>query len=506
MGVIEKQSIKGTVYAYLGVGVGFITAGILQPNFLTREQNGVLDLLWTWSLLLATLSTLGINNVTNRLFPYFRNPGQKHHRYFGLVLWVTLTGFIVSMIIYLLLRPWIISDSLEQSTLFVRYVDLIVPLTLFTAIYLVVDIYYAALYQSAKGILIKEFLMRLFILIALLLFVYHVLDFPKFVLGYTLALSLPGILISLLLLFDGEFIIRPDFSYLRPKLTHAIISVAGFGIIMTFSNIVVQSIDRIMINSILGLADTGIYGRVFIFGTLVSIASRPVNKISNIVVAQAWKDRQTDTIRRIYSQSTLNQLLFGLLILVGILGNLDNIFRILPDNYASGKWVILFIGLANLFQMASGVSVAVMSTSRHYRLLTFFILLFAGLIVVTNLLLIPRMGISGAALASAISVGCYSLMRFIFLRIKYQMQPYSWRHLAILATGIIAYGVSLLLPDFNHPDHPISTLILDIFLRSALITIIYIGFNRILGLSPDLNKQLNKLWHHSPKSISKGEK
>ena len=152
MGIIEKQSIKGTIYSYLGVIVGFITAGILQPEFLTPEENGLLDLLMTWSLLFATLATLGINNVTNRLFPFFRDPQTHNKGYFGLVFWVTVIGFVLSMAIYLVLRPGIISKSLEKSALFIPYIDYIIPLTAFTAIYLVVDIYYAALYKSVKGI------------------------------------------------------------------------------------------------------------------------------------------------------------------------------------------------------------------------------------------------------------------------------------------------------------------------------------------------------------------
>ena len=71
--IIEKQGLQGTVLTYSGVIIGFVTAGILLPRLLTEEQNGVLDVLNAWALIFATLATLGINNVSNRLFPWFRN-------------------------------------------------------------------------------------------------------------------------------------------------------------------------------------------------------------------------------------------------------------------------------------------------------------------------------------------------------------------------------------------------------------------------------------------------
>lgn len=506
MGIIEKQSIRGTIYAYLGVAVGFITAGVIQPLFLSPEQNGVLDLLMTWSLVFATLATLGINNVTNRLFPWFRDPQNRHHHYFGLVFWVTLAGFLVSTAIFLLIKPGLISSAEEKSVLFIPYIDYIIPLTAFTAIYLVADIYYSALYKSAMGIFIREFLMRIFILLALLLFIFNITGFSGTVIAYVVALSLPGLIITLLLIRDGEFRPGLELSHIKPTLARSMLSVAGFGIIMTFSNIVVQYIDRIMIDHYLGLGAVGIYGRAFIYGTLVSIASRAVNKISGIVIAQAWKERRLADIRKIYANSTLHQLLFGLLIFSGILANLENIRRLLPEAYGTGIQVVLFIGLANLFHMASGVSVAIMSTSRHYRLLALFIVIFVLLIILSNMILIPLWGITGAAVASALSVFAYSTMRYLFLKLKYGMEPYSWRHLAMLAFAAAACFAGWLVPDLYDSQTHYLTLAADVAVRGSVVVITFTGLTLITGISPDLSTRVMNLLRQRRSKTGEGEK
>lgn len=494
VGIVEKQGIKGSVYSYIGVLIGFVTAGILQTWIFTKAENGVLELLTSWSLVFATLATMGLNNVTNRLFPWFRNDGNRHHGFYGLLFWVTLAGTAISLVIYFILRPWIIADSQEgNSLLFIKYIDYIIPLTIFTAIYLVTDIYYAMLMNAVKGIFLKEFLMRLFILAGFIIFMAGWCGFGGAVLLYVVALSFPGILITISIIRDGEFHLRVDRSHLTRELSKTVVSVAFYGIIIAFSNIMIQYIDRIMINSYLGLEATGLYGRVFIFGMLVSIPNRAVSKISAAVVAQQWKEEDHAAINKLYKDTSLHQLLFGLLIFIGLWGNIDNIFRIIHEDYSAGKYVIFWIGLANLFIMASGISGAVMTTSSHYRMLALFVIIFGLLVVVTNLVFIPVYGITGAAFASALSALAYGLMRFIFLWARYGMQPYTWRHLLALAVAGIAYIPAIVIPDLYNSQNKIPTLILDISVRSLAILFVFMFITLIIRISPDLNQRWNNL-------------
>ncbi len=493
MGIIENQGIRGTIFSYIGVVIGFVTAGILMPIFLSPEENGVLEMLVTWGMVFATLATLGINSVTNRLFPYFRDPGSHHKGYFSILAFVVVAGLGLSVGLYFILRPMIIRDSIENSPMLINYIDLTIPLMIFTAVFMVVDIYYAVLYNAVKGIFIKEFLQRVFLLITLLFFYFKVFDFPGLVMAYIGALSLPGILILMSLTRDGEFIFKSPRSVITPDMARNMASVALFGIAVTFSNSLIQYVDRIMINSMLGGAETGIYGRVFFYGTLVVIPLRPLSKISAVVVAQAWKDDNKKEVRSVYFKSTLDQLIIGLLVFVGIWGNINNILHILPEEYASGKFVIFFIGLSNLFIMVAGVSGAIISTSRHYRILTLFIIIFGLLVILTNLIFIKAFGIVGAAIASAISALAYSLMRVIFLKNKYHMQPYTFRHILIVGIGAAAYLVSLLIPELVRDNSFVLTLILDVLLRSAVIIVVFLGLVYVFRLSPELHRFVGKI-------------
>jgi O-antigen/teichoic acid export membrane protein len=248
-----------------------------------------------------------------------------------------------------------------------------------------------------------------------------------------------------------------------------------------------------MINSILGITDVGFYRVMFFYGTLVIIPLRPLSKISAVVVAQSWKDNKKEEVLSVYRKSTIDQLLVGLLVFVGIWGNIDNVLHMIPDEYGGGKFVVFFIGLSNVFVMAAGVSGAIISTSPRYKVLTIFKVIFGLLVVATNLIFIKLFGIVGAAVASAISVLAYSLMRVIFLMKRYKMQPFSLRHLVILFIGVGVYLLSMLIPDLYNENSKYLTLALDIIVRSGMITIVYLGLVYIFKLSPDLESFVGKL-------------
>lgn len=493
MGIIESQGIKGTAYSYVGVIIGFITAGYLMPKFLEPDEIGVLEMLLTWASIFATLATLGINSVTNKLFPYFRDAKSHHNGYFTILAFVLFFGLLLSIGLYYILKPAIIRDSLKDSVLFINYIDLIIPLMIFTTVFMVVDIYYAVLYNAVKGIFLKDFLQRIFILATLLFFYFKVFDFSGLVMAYVGALSLPGIIIMMSLARDGELVLKSPKASLGSGMVKSMVSVAAFGIAVSFGNSLIQFVDRIMINSMLGLDEVGIYRVLFFYGTLVVLPLRPLSKISAVMVAQAWKDDKQKEVLSIYRKSTIDQLIIGLLVLVGLWGNINNVLHILPEEYASGKYIVLFIGLSNMFVMAAGVSGAIISTSPHYKFLSYFIVIFGLLIVITNFIFIRAFGIVGAAAASALSVFAYSMMRVVFLKRRYQMQPFSLKHILIIGIGIISYLVSILIPDLVNDKAWIITLVMDILVRSSVILFVFLGLVYLFKLSPDLQRFVRKL-------------
>jgi len=209
MGVIQKQSISGTIYSYIGVILGFVTVGILFPRIFSTEEVGLLRLLVSYSVLFAQFASLGVNTATVKLFPYFRNKEKKHHGYLGIVLIISFAGLLISVLGYLLLQPYFVEHGQERSGLFIAYFYYVIPLIIFTLIFNVFDTYYRVLYNAVKGIVYKEVIQRLLILAVIIAFFLNLIDFHLTVILYVIAIITPTFLLFISLLKSGQFFIKP---------------------------------------------------------------------------------------------------------------------------------------------------------------------------------------------------------------------------------------------------------------------------------------------------------
>jgi O-antigen/teichoic acid export membrane protein len=286
------------------------------------------------------------------------------------------------------------------------------------------------------------------------------------------------------LLVKGEMSFKPRLKFIDTKLRKEIIDVALFSILTGLGGSIVFQIDKIIINQLLGLGQTGVYAIAFFFGTLVVIPSRPLLRISGTLIADAFKRNDLNYIFDIYRRSCINQFIIGAFLFGGIWLNIDNILEILGPEYLNGKWVIFFIGLAYLFDMATGANGQIISFSKHYRVALYFVLALIVLVVATMYIFIPVFGITGGALAIAVSIFSNNIMRFIFLKIKYKMQPFNIRFLIIAVIFTLAYFLSTFVPEMK--------LIPDIILRSGLYSIVVVVAIYFTGVSDDINSMVKK--------------
>jgi O-antigen/teichoic acid export membrane protein len=480
MGIIQKQAIKGTVYSYIGVLIGFTTTAILFPHILTTDQIGLLKLLVSFSVLFAQLGSLGFNNVLNRLFPQFRDYPSKHNGFIAIALLITIVGFVIISIAFELYKPVLIRNNIEDSALLVEYVDLIFPLIFAILFFNLFDTYNKVLYDTVLGAFLKEFLQRALILISILLYFFNLIDLQNFVIAYIISFLIPTLILLGILIQRGTI----TFNYRKEAFTKPVIRemtiISLFGFTAGLGGLAIIHIDTLLVNKFLGISMTGIYATTFFFGTLVLIPSRPLIKISTTILADSWNENNVENIKTVYAKSCLNQAIIAVLVFIGIWVNIHNVFKILPEEFEAGKYVILFISLANVFEMTAGVSGMVIGTSRYYKLNALFIFVFLALLVGMNYIFIPLFGITGAAIATAISKLLYTLVRYTFLRIKYDMQPYNYKFLVLILIATVSYLAGYFIPE-------IENYFLDIPIRSLVVLIVFSVLILAFRVSADVN-------------------
>ncbi len=485
MGIIQSQTIKGTIYSYLGVGIGFIITALLFPRILSTEEIGVLKLLVSFSVIFAQFSSLGFILVINRLFPYFRDKNSGHNGLLFIALLVSIAGFGIAILGLEILKPMLIRNNLENSSLFIIYINYLIPLIFFTAFFNLFDSYIKALFDAVIGTILKELVQRVLILASIILFYFNFLDFRQFVLFYTISLSLPTLILLFILVAKGEFKIKLPNKTILSKFKKEIFDLCLYGILIGFGGVAIIQIDSILVNKFLGLSLTGIYATNFFFATIILIPSRPLIKIATTILAEAWKRNDLEEIQLIYHKSSIHQTVIAVLLFIGLWVNIDNVYQIIPAEYEAGKWVIFFVGLANVVDMCTGINSVIIQTSPSFKINFIITLVFLFLIIVLNLFFIPLLGITGAGLTTLLAILTTNIFRFWFLKQKYNLSPLHPKLLIIVGVAIVAYFSAYMLPRSMN-------FVIDIILRSLLCGGIFMILIVLFKVSDEINALVNQ--------------
>ncbi|MDR2011137.1 MAG: polysaccharide biosynthesis C-terminal domain-containing protein [Bacteroidales bacterium] len=493
MNLIARQTIKGSVYSYLGALLGFLNVALLMPSLFSTAEIGLTNILVATSSVFGQLGTLGFMNVTVKLFPHFRDKLKKHNGFVFLMLAVGTFGFLLCTIFYYIFKDEIILRNINKSPLFAEYIYLLLPFIFITIFHYLIDVYNRVLFNASFGIFVKEFALRILNLLGILLFYFNIFDFNDFIIYYTCAYAVPVLLMIFLLIYRGEFSLKPSFKLLTPKFCREMLSVAFFGLITGFGGIATLQIDKILVNNYYNLDSTGVYSVMFFFGTMILIPGRSLVRISASVIAEAFKHNDFKKVGNVYKKSVNSLTFVGVITFLLIWGNVENILQVLRPEYIQGKYVIFFVALAHLFQMVAGTSAEIINYGKFYREYSVITIILILSVIGFNVLLLPVLGITGASIALAISYLIFLLIRFVFVKIKYGYQPYDIKFWLIIVIGTVAYFISLLIPQFNN-------FIVDIMIRSSVIFLIYIIPVYILKLSEDCNdfvqNMLSKIRKH----------
>ncbi len=490
MNVIKKQAFLGTIFSYGGVLVGFVTQFFLIGNYLEPAQNGLLAVLLSYMYVLVQLSSLGFNAAGSRFFPHFRNAKNGHNGYLFLGLTVGLVGFVITTIGLVLLKDTIIKNE-ENSTLFADNFYFLLPLTLATLLFNLLDNYAKNLYDTVTGTFLAQFLQRLLQLVAILFFIFQIVDFQQFMYVWVFAVSFYVVPMLWKASKLEGFSLKPNFSVMTPAFSREFGFYSFLTILTGFSSMVILYIDKIMLAGITTFSETGIYNTASFFGSVMGMSLLAVNKAAQPLIADSFANNDLSNISTIYKKSCTTALIVGCWIFLGIYLNIDNLFLFLKPEYSAGKMVVIIICLGKLFDLATGLNGTILALSKHYIYDTYIMVGLIFITVALNYFLIPIYGMNGAAFALAIATVYYNLARYLVVLIKLGMQPFTFDLVKVIVIALISWLVIRLLPQLGS-DKFLS--IVDMAYRSVALTLLYGIIIYWSNISPELNGAMKNLW------------
>lgn len=497
MGVIRRQGIKHSIVTFLGVFLGMINVLFIYTYALTKTELGLIRYLISTATLIVPFISLGIASVAIRFFPNFKNESNGHNGFLFFLLSIPLVGYVIFLIFSSLYKENVFSyfEHQEDSYLYLTYVPYVGLLVLGLAYsYLLVN--YCS---NFKRIVVPSILNDLFIKVALpilsLLYFFEYISFHTLISLFVSAFLLVPVALLVYLAYLGELHLIPRFNFFKKPLLKEMGSYASYRFFGVIGTIAATQIDIYMVGTIIDLGNAGIYTIAFFISTVVGVPMKSLFSISAPIIAESWTNNNVAKIEEIYKKTSINLLIFGVFLLVCIWSSIDYVFDILPngEDYRPGKYVVLILGLAKLVDMTSGVNTHIIAYSKLFRFDLYLSISLAVLNILFNLLFIPQFGIIGAALATLTSMCIFNLVKFLFVLIKFKIQPFNWSMLGILFLGIGLFGLTILVPDTSYA-------LLNIIINSVIISVIFILSIFYFDVSEDIT-HLKQLVYKKIKSI-----
>lgn len=489
MGTIRRQSIQATMLLALGVLIGFVLKLFVFTAYLTPAEIGLLTVLLDSANLFAAFIPLGSQAIFIKYMPYFKPKDQKSPS--GLLFiggTLALIGFFIFLVFFLFFKDSIIAFYADQAPMFSEYIIYLLPLVAFRVYYSIGQAYAWALKKNIFPLFIKEILVRILTGIVVLSFAWHWFDIDGLVFWFVAIYFVSGAVITFYLSRNKLVNLSKPGDKLANGKGKEILFFGLFAIMTSAGDVIIRNVDSLMITSLVNLSATGIYSIAFFIGQIIEMPRRAVSQITAPFIAEASANDDYKQISKLYQKTSLNQFIVGSLLLICVWINIDSLLEIIPngEDYVSGKYVVLFIGLGKLFDMSMGVNGAIIQQSKYYRF-NFYAMALMGVIgIITNLTLIPSLGINGAAIASLVTFVLANVIRGTYLSYRFKFHPFTKNFGFAIILFLCISGVGLILPSVGNP-------ILDIIFRSIVIITLYgaslLGFK----ISDDFNNLFGQI-------------
>jgi len=493
MGVIKRQGIKQSIVNYAGTFLGAFSMIFIYS--LDTELYGAARFVIDTAFILTPFILLGAASVAIKYFPIFKNEENGHNGLLSILGLQFLLGGIIVLALLFLFKDQFFAVFADKSTIYTSQFFKIAILAIIIGLFQMLYSYTS----NFKRIVVPSIFLNLIkvsLPILVLLCYFEYIPFAHLVNGVlaTYILALIGIIAYLAHL--GQLKFKPNFELMDKPMVKGMSSFAMFSLLSGMGSMLAFRIDSFMVSSIIDFQNNGVYTIALFIGNAIAIPTTAILQISSPIVSEAINNKDIPQVDSLYAKSSLNLLIFGVLLFALVMGSIVDLFNLMPTkeyDIHSGYYIVMFIGFAKLVDMATSINSQIINYSKYYRFNVVAILLMAVINIIMNLILIPKYQVIGAAMATFISLTLYNVIKLVFIYSKFKIQPLSNSTFTVLGIGLLSFGIAYFFPDVGHP-------IVNLLVKSILIGSIYISLTLKLKVSEDISD----LWKQALQKIGLG--
>ncbi len=486
MSSIRRQSIISSVVIYIGFGIGLLNIYLFtkQGLFLDPEF-GLYNAFIAIATMMMAFANLSMPSYIHKFYPYYNDhlPVKKNDQA-TIALITGIIGFILVLLAGFFFKELVIRKYGTHAPEIVAYYNWIFPLGFGLLIYAILEAYTWQLHKSVFTNFLKEVLWRLFTTVLIVLFATGVIDsFDLFIKLFAFSYPFIAAVLLIYLLVTKKIHFTFKISKVTRRLSKSILRLCAFvytgSLIFTISFV----FDSLVISALLddALTKLAVYSVAQNISSMIQVPQRGIIAASLAHLSKAWKDKNMALIQRIYQRSSINQLIFacGLFALI-ILSFTDavNTFK-LKGTYLDAYFVVIFLGLAKIVDMGTGVNSQIIATSTYWRFEMISGVILLLVMMPLSYFMTKEFDIVGAGIANLISITIYNGIRIIFLWKKFRLFPFSIRSLYTVLLAGACYGICHFAFINIHG-------LAGIFLRSIGFILLYATGGIYMKLSPDI--------------------
>ena len=458
MSQIRRQSIISSLMVYVGFALGFFNTYLFtKEGGFTKEQYGLTGIFIALANLMFSFANLGMPSYIFKFYPYYQdNLEKKRNDILTWALLVSLIGFCFVVIGGIYFKDLIIFKFGKNSPEFVNYYYWIFPFGLGLTLYSILESY---AWQQQKSIftnfLREVFFRALTTILIICTFIGWLGKYDLFIKIYSFTYLITALFLLVYLVKNGNLHLTFKVSVVTKKFSKKILTLVKFIYGGTLVYAVAGVFDTILLASVSinGLAAVAVYSLAQNMASLIQAPQRGIISSSIAALSKAWKDKDQNRILNIYRQSSINQLVFAVGMFCLIWLNFeDGIFTFhLQSGYIDAKWIFFFIGLMRIVDMGTGLNAQIISTSTLWKFEFYTGIILLSLTLPMNYILTKYyFDVMGPAIANLFSFTIYNLIRFWYLKKKFNMQPFTLKSLYTIILGIVSFYVCFYLFDSYH--------------------------------------------------------
>ena len=488
MSVVARQGFKYSLIGYFGFLLGTISAIFIFPYDI--EFYGKLRYIMPTAEMLLPVVVFGLSFSNVKFFHQTQKVG-KHQNLLSLSLVGILLNFAIFSILFFgffLLFPQFQSLQLWKMKL------LILPLILVMALSAVFNKYIT----NYKRIAVPNIFENLFPKIA---------NLGAFTLFFFLGVSEKGsygfFLGMFLLSLVGYFFyantlekITPDFStdYVKKdNLWKEILNYSFYGFLGNIGNYIAFRVDNFMIGEFLNFEDNGVYSIVLSILSFILIPQMGLFNISAPIINKTIAEGDFEELDRFHKKTSLTLFFLGAVLFSCILVGFPYLTNFIKngDQLRQAEPVVWILGIAMLFDLATGFNGHIISLSKHYRFNIVVMLFLAITTIVLNYLFLTKtpFGIIGIAMATAISLTLFNVIKIYFNYRKFKVFPLTIEMMYVLIICTLAINLAIMFPVTNSNW-------INLLYKPAFVLIVIFGANHVMKIFP-LEDYLNKKFFKS---------